>query len=198
MNTTNIDFLETESVVSLNETGTDLAKAGEMQEAEKKFLKAIEFDPYYPKSYHNLGILQAAQHKTKEAIKNIEKLIELEPESPEHYDNLGIVYFLEESFHDSESCFKKALEIDKNHPGALFNLGKLLFNMERTDEALSLIEQFHNIENLNTEAMDVLGMCFLKKNDKAKAKLIWEKALDIDPDLYQVKNRLQELNISAI
>ena len=68
---TNIDFLETESVISLNETGTRLAKTGEMQKAEENFLKAIELDPHYPQSYHNLGILQAAMQRTKEAIKNL-------------------------------------------------------------------------------------------------------------------------------
>ena len=95
---TNINFLETESVISLNETGTRLAKEEEMQKAEENFLKAIELDPLYPQSYHNLGILQASQQRTKEAIKNLEKLIELEPEDPEHYNNLGIVYFLRRVF----------------------------------------------------------------------------------------------------
>ncbi len=190
---TNIDFLEVESVALLNETGTSLAKAGEMQKAEENFLKAIEIDPHYPKSYHNLGILQAAQQRTKDAVKNLEKLIELEPDNAEHHCNIGIVYFLEGSYYESEMFFSKALEIDNDYPDAMFNLGKLLFNLERTDEALSLIERFHNTDKLNTEAMDVLGMCFLRKNDREKARFFWEKALDIDPGLSQVRNRLQEL-----
>lgn len=194
----NIDFLETESVISLNEAGTRLARAGKMQKAEEHFLKALELDPHCPQSYHNLGILQAAQQRTKEAIKNLEKLIELEPDIAEHYCNLGIVYFLEGSFYESELFFSKALDIDHDHPATLFNLGKLLFNLERTDEAISLIERFHNMDDSNTEAMYVLGMCFRKKHDKEKAKFYWEKALDIDPDHRQVRNVLRELNSSDL
>ncbi len=195
---TKIDFLETEPVISLNETGTRLAKAGEMQKAEENFLKAIELNPHYPQSYHNLGILQAAQQRTKEAIKNLEKLIELEPGIAEHYCNLGIVYYLEGTYYESELCFSKALEIDSDHPDTLFNLGKLLFNLERTDEAISLIERFHNMEISNTEAIFILGMCFQKKNDKKNAQSYWEKALDIDPDHRQARNMLKELNSSDI
>jgi tetratricopeptide (TPR) repeat protein len=195
---TKIDFLETEPVISLNVTGTNLAKAGEMQKAEENFLKAIELNPHYPQSYHNLGILQAAQQRTKEAIKNLEKLIELEPGIAEHYCNLGIVYYLEGTYYESELCFSKALEIDSDHPGTLFNLGKLLFNLERTDEAISLIERFHNMEISNTEAMFILGMCFQKKNDKENAQSYCEKALDIDPDHRQARNMLKELNGSDI
>ena len=90
------------------------------------------------------------------------------------------------------------MEIDKDNPGALLNLGKLLFNMERTEEAVTLIERFHNIDTTNTEAVDVLGMCFLKLNDNERAKSFWEKALEIDPDLHQVRNRLQDLNDSKL
>jgi tetratricopeptide (TPR) repeat protein len=195
---TDIDILETEPVISLNETGTRLAKAGEMQKAEENFLKAIELDPHYPQSYHNLGILQAAMQRTKEAIKNLEKLIELEPDNAEHYCNLGIVYYLEGSYYESELFFSKALEIDNDHPDTLFNLGKLLFNLERTDEAISLIERFHNMDNSNTEAMYILGICFRKKNDKENAKLYWEKTLDIDPGHHQVRNMLKELSNSGL
>ncbi|MBC8555966.1 MAG: tetratricopeptide repeat protein [Candidatus Brocadiales bacterium] len=193
---TNIDLLETEPVISLNEAGITLAKAGEMQRAEESFLKAIELNPDYPKSYHNLGILQAAQQRTKEAIDNLEKLIELEPNIAEHYCNLGIIYYLEGSYYDSELFFSMALEIDSDHPDTLLNLGKLLFNLERTDEAISLIERFHKIGSSNTEAMFILGMCFLKKNDKENAQTYWEKTLDMDPDHQQARNMLKRLNDS--
>lgn len=195
---TNIDFLEAEPVIAMNEAGTRLAKAGEMQKAEEVFLKAIELNPYYPKSYHNLGILQAAQQRTNEAIKNLEKLIELEPDIAEHYCNLGIVYYIEGTYYESELFFSKALEIESDHPDTLFNLGKLLFNLERTDEAISLIERFHKMEISNTEAMFILGMCFQKKNDKESAQSYWEKALDVDPDHREARNMLKKLNDSDI
>ena len=191
---TNIDFLETESAVSLNETGTRLAKAGEMLEAENNFLKAIELNPDYPQSYHNLGIMQAAQQRTQEAIANLEKLIELKPGIAEHYCNLGIVYYLEGTFHESELSFSKALEIDSNHPDSQFNLGKLLFNLDRIDEAIPFIESFLYMKVSNTEAMFILGMCFQKKNDKENAQIYFERTLDKDPDHLEARNMLRELN----
>ncbi len=196
-NIANIDFSEAKSVALLNETGTRLCKSGEMQKAEENFLKAIELDPNYPQSYHNLGILQAAQHRTTEAIKNVKKLIELEPDNAEHYCNLGIVYFLEGSYYESELFFSNALKIDNSHPDALFNLGKLFFNLERTDEAISMIERYQNIDSTDTDAMFVLGMCYLKKNDKERAKAVWNNALVIDPGLGQVRKMLQDLDISG-
>ncbi|MFV1976646.1 MAG: hypothetical protein ACC651_12925 [Candidatus Scalindua sp.] len=61
-----------------------------------------------------------------------------------------------------------------------------------------MIERFHNIDNSNTEAMYVLGMCFRKKNDKGTAKLYWKKTLDIDPDHHQAGNMLKELTDSGL
>lgn len=154
-----VSFLEEETVFSLNETGKNLAKAGNLPKAEESFTKAIEMDPYYPESYHNRGIIQTAQHKIEEAIESFKKLIDIEPYNPEHYNSIGLVYFQEMSFVESEMNFRKAIEIDQKHPGALFNLGKLLFNMERIDESLSFIERFLAIDSLNTEAMDIRERC---------------------------------------
>ncbi len=195
---TNIDFLETESLGSLTDAATRWSKNGELHKTEENILKAIELDPQYPQSYHNLGILLAAQQRTQEAIRSLEKLIELEPEIAEHYCNLGIVYYLEGSYYESELFFSKALEIDNDHKDTLFNLGKLLFNLERTDEAISLIERFHNMESSNTEAMFTLGMCFQKKDDKKTAQLYCEKALDVDPGYQEARNMLKKLNDSVI
>ena len=89
---------------------------------------------------------------------------------------------------------RKALELDKECPDALFNLGKLLFNLERTDEALLKIEHFLQIDPSNTEAMTVLGMCYQKNNNEEMAISIWEKALEIDPDLKEVRARLDEIS----
>ncbi len=192
--TVDVGSLENESVISLNETGVNLAKEGNKLKAEEYFLKAIELDPDYPESYHNLGILQAVLYKTNEAIINFKKLIDLEPYNPEHHNNLGIIYFKEGIYNDSESSFRKALEVEKDYTGALFNLGKLLYILENTDESILVLEHFHEIDDSNTEAMDVLGLCYLKNNEKEKARLIWEKALEINPGMDVLRNRLEEIS----
>ena len=66
--------------------------------------------------------------------------------------------------------------------------------MERTEEAVTYVKRLHDIDASHTEALDILGMCFSKLKDKETAKFFWKKALETNPDLRQVKNRLRELD----
>ena len=76
---TNIDFLETESVVSLNETGLRLAKSGEMQKAEENFLKAISLNDRYVEAYCNLGTLHLSEGKKDKAEEMFEEAYKYNP-----------------------------------------------------------------------------------------------------------------------
>ncbi|MCP5003403.1 MAG: hypothetical protein GY941_05545 [Planctomycetes bacterium] len=183
-----------DSVISLNETGKLLALSGEMDQAEESFCKAVEINPTYLESYQNLGTIQAAQSKICDAIETYKKLIKLESGKAEHFTNLGILYFLDQSFGSSEASFEKALVLDGSYPDALFNFGKLLFNLDRYDEAMVKIEAFLEKDTSNTEAMTILGICYQKNNSEDMARSVWEKALEINPDLKEVRVRLDEIS----
>lgn len=70
--------------------GTDLAKAGEFDEAIKNLTKAIEVDPEYAEAYNNRGNVNLKQEKYTEALKDFNRAIELKGDDPAFYTNRAV------------------------------------------------------------------------------------------------------------
>jgi tetratricopeptide (TPR) repeat protein len=73
--------------------GEKLAKKGLIKEAEAEFLKSIELDHDYYRSYSYLGSIYLSQRKFEEAITNYEKALKINPNDSITNFALGIQYY---------------------------------------------------------------------------------------------------------
>ena len=72
--------------------GTNLAEAGQYEQAIVEFDKAIELDPNYPKVYANRGLAYSSLGEYDKAIADYSKAIELDSNYAKAYYNRGLAY----------------------------------------------------------------------------------------------------------
>lgn len=95
--------------------GLTFMNRGDYANAEKQFLKAIEYVPYYPYLFVNLGVLKQKTNLPAEADIYFRKAIEYGPVYPTVFYFYGV--FLKEQNRTAEaiSNLNKALELAPNH-----------------------------------------------------------------------------------
>jgi Tfp pilus assembly protein PilF len=88
---------------------------------------------------------------------------------------------------------RKALEMEPDNGAYIDSLGWLYFKKGKFKEAVTEIEKASLLVEDHV-IFDHLGDAYLKVKDIEKAKLNWEKSLQLDAKQEQVKKKLEALN----
>ena len=123
------------------------------------------------------------QEKYKEAAYSYILAIKYNPEDAELYYNLGIAYSRINEFPLAKQCFEKAIEANSNFYNAYYRLGQIAL----------LYRDIENAENYFTQSMYgeteaksffQLAKIYMIKNDKNKATMFINKAIEANPEFY--------------
>lgn len=93
-------------------------------------------------------------------------------------------------FAKAEQSFLQSLELDKGFLPARFNLGLIYCKQENWLEAKGALESVLEAEAGHVECMNQLGFVAYKLGDLAEAKLYFERALQLKPQMAQAKLNL--------
>jgi spermidine synthase len=99
------------------------------------------------------------------------------------YVKLGLTTISNKGPREAFTEFSRALDLDPNYPEALCYQGRALLQMDRLDEARQKLELALKNEPKGARILDVMGMLSLKKGEFARAKELFEKAIELDPYL---------------
>jgi len=95
-----------------NNAGVGLARAGEFEEADAAFRKALELEPDYAGAHYNRGNLLVKIGKPQQALAEYVVTLQLDPNFIDAQLNIGVI-FQEAGDQDSaKKAFMKALEIN--------------------------------------------------------------------------------------
>jgi Tfp pilus assembly protein PilF len=89
----------------------------------------------------------------------------------------------------AETMIRKALEIEPNNGAYIDSLGWFYFKRGRFKEAITELEKASSLLD-DPVIYDHLGDVYFKINEIEKAKLNWEKSLELDPNQEKVKEKL--------
>ncbi|MBU1341014.1 MAG: tetratricopeptide repeat protein [Proteobacteria bacterium] len=127
--------------------------------------------------YYNAGQYTAALKTFLEAYKTI-------PNDPYLHNSLGLVYMAKERYDLAQTHFKKALELKPDYIHAKNHLGATYLKQEKWDLAIQCFEEVS--ENLLYATPEIplanLGWAYYHQKLFKKAKLYFNKSLDIRPD----------------
>ncbi|MCM8795120.1 MAG: tetratricopeptide repeat protein [Candidatus Omnitrophica bacterium] len=167
---------------------------------EKKFMEAknicqliLDLSPADPETYFYLANSYDALGDRNAAITALKKSLELKPDYPEALNYLGYIYVEEErNLEQAEVMIKKALEIDPDNAAYIDSLGWLYFKQGRYKEALQELERAVSLWD-DPVIYDHLGDVYFKAGEIEKAKLSWQKSLELDPKQQKVKAKIDGL-----
>lgn len=109
----------------LKEEGVQKIKAGEYEEARKKFESLVLLEPRNAEAYNNLGLSLKKLGRNEEAFEQYRKALALEPNCSECLNNLGVLYMTHHDLTEAENHFQKAIQARLDYADPYFHLGLL-------------------------------------------------------------------------
>lgn len=161
-------------------------QAGQLQEAESAYRKALEVDPGHPGALYFLANIAYDDGRLSFATQLIDELLRDESSDAEAWHLLGMIAFKEESFSRAIECLNKALEIQPTYVQAHCSLGNVFSRQGELDAALGC---YQNVLSLNSgcgEAYFGIGNVLRLQNQPDKAIDSYRRAIALNYSAPQV------------
>jgi outer membrane protein len=137
---------------------------------------------------------KAMAEKTREFLG---KALKANPKNLEAKTKIAMTYLSSESPMQGIMMLREVLEQDPKNEFALFNMGMLSIQSRQFDRAIERFAELIAINPKHTQGQLLLGVAYLNKGDKEKARAQFEKVkqLDADPSVQAtVDSYLKDLN----
>lgn len=126
----------------LNDDALKHIEAGELDEAQALFRKALDADLLYPAAHNNLGLVLLRQGKMYESAWEFSYAAKLMPHSAEPRHNLGSLMEKMGRFEEAEGHYEAALAIDDGNVEVIGHLARVYVKQDRRDErVISLLKK---------------------------------------------------------
>ena len=164
---------------------------GQVEEAIRRYQRALQIDPTYAEAHGNLGIVLAEAGQTEAAIDHFRQALEAHPEHAEFHNNLGNALLSSGQIDRAMDHFERALEMRPHYADARGNLGIALAMQGRTQEAIAQFENALRTDPGYARGHYNLGITYMNlgQMDRAVARL--RRALEIDPRFAAARQALE-------
>ncbi len=110
---------------------------GELDQARKRFERAVEIDADEVDSHYQLGRIARMQNRLADAIKHFEQVVERDEAHAQHeiWREIGATYLAASQFADARDALERFLEPRRSDPQGLYLMGRALAGLGRTREA---------------------------------------------------------------
>src|SRR5205085_1757312 len=110
---------------------------GELEEARKRFERAIEIDSDEIDSHYQLGRIARTQNRLAEAVAHFEQVVQRDQTHAQHeiWREIGATYLAAEQFADARDALERFLDHRRSDPQGLYLMGRALAGMGRQREA---------------------------------------------------------------
>ncbi|MGH7884459.1 MAG: tetratricopeptide repeat protein [Thermodesulfobacteriota bacterium] len=153
----------------------------------------------YVENQKSLAIASYRRGNYKQALTDIEEAYQRAKRDPEVYLIKGIIYFGLKDYSQAEEFYKKSLKLDKDYIVASFNLCGLYIKINKPAMALEYCEKA-TVDPLyedKDKALTNLGTAYLMQGDINKAKIYYNKSLEVNPLLVYTHNELGKMHLSV-
>lgn len=158
----------------------DLQKTEESQTMLENLLQK---KPDYYEASNLLGEILIREEKCKEAILVYTEALRYRPNDYDLYYSLGIAYTKLNDFASAKMCYEKAAQINHELFGARYNLGQISMLYRDIDKAEEYFTECLYSEELEAKAYFELAKIYMLKQEKEKAIVFVNKAIELDRGL---------------
>jgi tetratricopeptide (TPR) repeat protein len=163
--------------------------AGNLPQAMDQYQKALKLRPNHPEALFRTAVVQVKMRNLPAAIETWNKYVNVTRGDATAYANLGFAYELSGRTHDAEMAYLKAIKRDPANIVARTNYGLMLARKERFNEATLQLQTVMTRADVHYNLASVLE----ELGRREQAKIEYRKALDIDPQMADAKDRLAAL-----
>jgi Flp pilus assembly protein TadD len=175
-----------------NRVGTEMLKAGKLEEAVAAFKQALDADPTHAGAHNNLGVAYERLGRDG-AQAHFERAVQLRPDFTHAHFNLARTLMKAGRDMDAIAELKQTIQIDPNHVGALNMLGMALGRQQKFVEAQHHLERAVRVDPDHAEARNNLGAAYAGQGRLREAAAQFEAALRIEPDDTEARENLRRV-----
>ncbi len=107
-----------DSAAAFHALGRHLQREGRLEDAERAYTRALDFDPAYAEARNALAVLAARRGDLSQAIDMLSSLVTLHPEQPHLLTNLGYAHYLNGEYALAKERLMQALRIAPDNDSA--------------------------------------------------------------------------------
>ena len=123
---------DADSAAAFHALGRHLQREGRLDDAERAYQRALDYDPAFTESRNALAVITASRGKLSQAIAMLSSLATSSPDQPHLLTNLGHAYYLNGEYEKAKESLNRALIIAPDHESAR---QKLALVKEKLSEA---------------------------------------------------------------
>jgi predicted O-linked N-acetylglucosamine transferase (SPINDLY family) len=161
---------------------------GQLVEAERLYLAAIEAAPQDAAAPHLLGVVRAQQGRNREALELMTAALKLKPDAPEILSNYGNVLKTEGRPVEALASFDRAIALKPDYAAAWSRRAQALRDLGRMADALESVDRALTLNPRNVEALNVRGALLSEMGRPVEALAAYDQALRLAPDFPDTLN----------
>jgi tetratricopeptide (TPR) repeat protein len=154
------------------------------------YQKAVQLDGTKYGWIYELGLICYAQNDNKNALKYIQEAGDKGyPKDNGYMQNLGIAYIDAGNFDNGITVLTDLLKKRPSDFSLLDMVAEAYYDKKKYDDAMNYWDMILGHDKTNASALYMIGMCYIKKGDKAKGSQLCDKAIEMDPSLAMYKQK---------
>jgi predicted O-linked N-acetylglucosamine transferase (SPINDLY family) len=155
--------------------------AGQLQQAEQLYRKALSENPQNSEALHLLGTLALQAGKPAIAHQLIDQATKITSNIAEYWLNLGLAQSRLNQFEPAIQSIDRALQLKPKFADALYHKANVLLQYGRSEDAIQSLRQALKQRSKFPEAHYKLGTILLQQGDINQAETCYRKSLQQNP-----------------
>lgn len=194
---TNTPWHRDQADISLKK-GIAFIQAEQYIGALKELLEAEKNAPDDPEIHYYLGIAYLGRGLKDLAMEQFQKAVSLKEDYSEAHNYIGVMQMDAGDWQKAIESFDRALKnyVYTTPAFALYNSGLAYYNLKNYDMALSRYRQALNQDGVAASRSQIeksIGLVYIQKSDYVRAKEHLEKAVSLNPSLFDAHFYLGEI-----
>lgn len=163
----------------LFDLGHSYERAGQIDQAEKAFLRLLSLFPDHAGANNYLGYMLAERgNRLNEAIRYIQKAVKADPQNGAYLDSLGWVYYQMGKYREAMEWLMKAVTVEEE-----------VLKQANPDNERQMTALYENLQVIHEHAGDAAQAI----GDLRRARTHYERALKFAPEKETLRNKLKKI-----
>lgn len=160
--------------------GLSAWKAGDMDEAEGAFDRALELDPKHVKSWLNLARVRLDSGRPEEALEAVDKALVIDSESNVALRLQGRAYYNLGQSEEAIDSYRRAILRNDGDAWSMNNMGLILIERGRFEEALPPLARAVDLQENRAIFLNNLGIALENTGHFRAAEEAYKAAVAVD------------------